>query len=803
MLSHDPLKGISPASQEGKKRWPVFPALFWKQLFLVVPALVFAGWMSWVEIMQWKAIREDVVRLAPEVGKNYAGTLSNRLDAAFGDLQFAAQELMGRHANLSHPGPAVVQRLERFMALHPGFYAFNIQSADGRSILWSTRAWKAVPITPAARFTRLAGYRNRFLGQDTYSRRAGAPVLTMRYRLRDAAGHILGFVGSPYRLDTLMKTRISYLLPWTFIVRDTRDGGVLGSLANGKPTFGSLAVAGLTRGGSFPVLGYPLVVETAWPRNLVWKLYVARASLRWTVEGISAVFVVLSSLLFSVRMRKQERLAFLNARLADFTMLLSRANETIARTSSEQELLQAVCDLAIQFGHVSLAWIGRPDTAGWFAIGAASGKTTYLEHLRVSSMSAFPEDGGPASHVWRTQKPLYCSSWAQSGFMEPWKNSGEISILEASAALPIFRGGQVWAVLTVYDRESTFSDPALQHVLESLSQDIGYGLDRLDSSAREREASALNELLLENMAAGTNVIRYPEMVIERINAQALEMFGASSIAQVVGRHASEFYADAGTFQKMGELSGKVLQAGWGMLRDVPYRRLDGQTIYVDVSGKRLQGSGPAQRIVWTYVDVTERYRRTEELQQQALKDPLTGLPNRRAMENVLENAMKRARRHERLLAVVMMDLDGFKPVNDLYGHGEGDHVLQTIGTRLMSGLRSTDFVARLGGDEFVLAVEDCFTVEEVEDVLAKAGELVREPIVLNSGVQVSVQVSAGVCLYPLNPCEHPGDLLRLADRALYSSKEHKADRTVFWVFYEESVLGEKGRLQRVSEGRYF
>lgn len=280
------------------------------------------------------------------------------------------------------------------------------------------------------------------------------------------------------------------------------------------------------------------------------------------------------------------------------------------------------------------------------------------------------------------------------------------------------------------------------------------------------------------------------------------MFSASSIAQVVGRRASEFYADAGTFQKMEDLSQKVLQAGWGMLRDVPYRRLDGQAIYVDVSGKTLQGSGPAQRIVWTYVDVTERYRKTEELQQQAFRDPLTGLPNRRALEDVLEKAMKRARRHGRLLAVVMMDLDGFKPVNDLFGHGAGDHVLQAIGARLMSGLRSTDFVARLGGDEFVLVVEDCFTVGEVEEVLAKAGEMVREPIFLDAGVQVSVQVSAGVCLYPLNWQENPDALLHLADQALYSSKEHRVDRPVFWVFYEESAMEQKRHLLPVSGGQH-
>ncbi|MGC8468256.1 MAG: diguanylate cyclase domain-containing protein, partial [Acidithiobacillus sp.] len=146
------------------------------------------------------------------------------------------------------------------------------------------------------------------------------------------------------------------------------------------------------------------------------------------------------------------------------------------------------------------------------------------------------------------------------------------------------------------------------------------------------------------------------------------------------------------------------------------------------------------------------------IHQMAFYDDLTGLPNRRLLENQLEQDMARSTRHGKLLAVCMLDLDGFKPINDGYGHDAGDEVLAALGQRLRAVLRKSDFVARLGGDEFVLLVEDITDLDDLTRVLDKALKAITAPIPLSNGAAVRLQASIGVCLHPFGE-EETGDQL--------------------------------------------
>ena len=181
------------------------------------------------------------------------------------------------------------------------------------------------------------------------------------------------------------------------------------------------------------------------------------------------------------------------------------------------------------------------------------------------------------------------------------------------------------------------------------------------------------------------------------------------------------------------------------------------------------------------------------IHQMAFYDDLTGLPNRRLLENQLEQDMARSKRHGKLLAVCMLDLDGFKPVNDSYGHDAGDEVLAALGQRLRAVLRKSDFVARLGGDEFVLLVEDFSDLDDLSRVLDKTQTAVTTPIPLSNGAAVRLQASIGVCLQPFGEGETGDQLLRRADQALYESKAHKADRDRSWVFFGEEAARERQR----------
>jgi len=170
--------------------------------------------------------------------------------------------------------------------------------------------------------------------------------------------------------------------------------------------------------------------------------------------------------------------------------------------------------------------------------------------------------------------------------------------------------------------------------------------------------------------------------------------------------------------------------------------------------------------------------RHEEASQEARRDSLTGLPNRRALDERLEMEVKRASRSGTHLAVVMMDLDGFKMINDTFGHVIGDQVLCQAFGPLPESLRSTDFLARYGGDELTLVLPDT-DLESARLVIEKVQSKLRTTEIDISGTnKVHLDVSGGIAIYPQHGIK-ASDLLRAADEALYRAKRRQ--RTNFLV----------------------
>lgn len=161
--------------------------------------------------------------------------------------------------------------------------------------------------------------------------------------------------------------------------------------------------------------------------------------------------------------------------------------------------------------------------------------------------------------------------------------------------------------------------------------------------------------------------------------------------------------------------------------------------------------------------------RTAELQALLMRDVLTGLPNRRALMQTLPEAMQRARRLDRPCAVVFLDMDGFKAVNDTYGHDEGDELLRQFGARLAGAVRKTDTVARLAGDEFVVVLEMIHDAAEAESKAATLLPVLRQAFVLKHAT-LSVGGSIGVAVhFPEDACDAAA-LLARADQAMYAAK---------------------------------
>ncbi len=243
--------------------------------------------------------------------------------------------------------------------------------------------------------------------------------------------------------------------------------------------------------------------------------------------------------------------------------------------------------------------------------------------------------------------------------------------------------------------------------------------------------------------------------------------------------------------KPGEVVGRSI---FEVYRDVPEilehvrRALGGEEISATVQvgplafegfyGPLRDEDGGVLGVIGVAADVTERQRAQERLHHQALHDPLTDLPNRTLFMDRLEHALSLATRHLRLVAVLFVDLDDFKVVNDSLGHEAGDTLLIAVAERLRSRLRPEATVARLGGDEFAIMIENIMVVSDASRVAQRIIEGLREPFIVE-GRQISISPSIGI-VAAASSRDRPKDLLRKADIAMYEAKaKGKARYEVF------------------------
>ena len=206
-------------------------------------------------------------------------------------------------------------------------------------------------------------------------------------------------------------------------------------------------------------------------------------------------------------------------------------------------------------------------------------------------------------------------------------------------------------------------------------------------------------------------------------------------------------------------------------------RADGSEMEVYPYVRRMDMDG-RQNFVISVVDVTERRKAEARVAHMAHHDALTDLPNRVLFRERLQEALRRAQRNDRLVAVLCLDLDHFKEVNDTLGHPIGDKLLQAVASRFKSTLRETDFVARLGGDEFAIIQTDMGSPIEASSLAARLIDHIGQPYQID-GHHVVIGTSIGIALAPADGVE-PDHLLKNADMALYRSKND--GRSIFRFF---------------------
>ncbi|MET0029140.1 MAG: PAS domain S-box protein [Candidatus Thiodiazotropha sp.] len=200
--------------------------------------------------------------------------------------------------------------------------------------------------------------------------------------------------------------------------------------------------------------------------------------------------------------------------------------------------------------------------------------------------------------------------------------------------------------------------------------------------------------------------------------------------------------------------------------ETQHRRKDGSLWPVEVSASYSSLNGG--RVFSFLRDISERKEAERRIKYMAYNDVLTGLPNRELLADRLKQAIAHTDRTERILAICYLDLDGFKPINDEYGHEIGDRMLVLVAHRLLEDLRQGDTLARLGGDEFVLLLTDLATLYQGEEIVQRLLDTIAQPFHIDNHV-ISISTSVGIAIYPLDESD-PDTLIRHADQAMYAAK---------------------------------
>ncbi|MGY0195385.1 putative bifunctional diguanylate cyclase/phosphodiesterase [Leptothrix sp. BB-4] len=475
----------------------------------------------------------------------------------------------------------------------------------------------------------------------------------------------------------------------------------------------------------------------------------------------------------------------------------SHVDQAIVWARSAHELFDRVTRVAISEAGLQLAWLVE---------AGGPGRTPRLraQHGEAALMDLCAASLPPATH-----SHAAALAQAQLSGLAQWRPgcvrtpSGEALDL---LALPVRNAEAVVAVLMLAGARLDPDDPDQLDVVRELGLDLSHALARLSRDARLQESLArvrLHAAALESTQDGVMVTDLRPRIVS-VNRAYTEITGYTE-ADVAGQSPKLLTSgrhDPAFFSALWE---DLLTHGrWQ--GEIQNRRKNGElyTQWTSISTVR-NDLGEPTHYVTVFTDITAQKQAEAQLQHMAHFDPLTQLPNRMLVLNRLDRAIAAAERAQRRVAVLFIDLDNFKTVNDSLGHAAGDRLLEAVAQRLVTRTRREDTLGRLGGDEFILVLEQLHEAPEAAQVAQELLALLEAPFHI-AGQDVYVQSSIGISLYPEDAHE-AGELVRDADAAMYQAK--RAGRGTYR-FYTESLtaaaqnkLTLDTRLRRALEQREF
>jgi len=456
---------------------------------------------------------------------------------------------------------------------------------------------------------------------------------------------------------------------------------------------------------------------------------------------------------------------------------LGQGNQVLVRASDEASLLADMCRTIVDAGGYLMAWVGyaEHDEARTVRPAASAGCTEYLNDVPIT-WGDDERGRGPTSTAVRTSTVRVLRDISRSR-KSAWRATAEKYGFRSSCALPLIVGDSTIGALSIYAGEPGAFDPAAVDLLRELADDLAYGIGRVRDAAALQASEERFRILAD--AAPIGILEStPGGGISYANPRASEICGVS-VESLMGRGwAAAVHPD--DVPETLAFAERIRPARAKMNVSFRIRRPDGEVRHVRFVAAP-KGQDPDSGHVATLADVTEGVQAQEKLAYQAFYDALTGLPNRDLFLDRLNQELAQRRHDTPNIAVLFLDLDRFKVVNDSLGHEAGDAVLKEVGDRFLCAVRTGETVAHFGGDEFVFIIRD---VHEAQDAVNAAKRLLR---VLQSPLRLREQdltVTGSMGIVVPGASADAATVVRDADTAMYRAKEAGRDR---YQLFEEDL----------------
>lgn len=450
-------------------------------------------------------------------------------------------------------------------------------------------------------------------------------------------------------------------------------------------------------------------------------------------------------------------------RIQAIEVLFSTINQKVLQGEPLLELLHFICDEVARLFDLSLIWLGRKEADGTVSIMTHAGPAeAYVEALRRRGLrwDDTPQGGGGTGRAIRSGQVQFLAP-SDPGF-RVWRDIAQEYNFQSMMTIPLLIRSEVYGAFTLYSSNPDAFSPAVSDLLIGISTRISVALE---AAMDQQQIRLLSSALAK---AGTGVmITNQHGVIQWVNPAFAELSGYSrqdlvgQMPRVLksGKHDDEFYRVMWTTITRGDAwSGETVErARNGVFYTVS------QTIT-----PLLDERGEITHFIALHEDITAQKESQQRIQYMAHYDALTGLPNRVLFYDRLKQALSLAKRNHGGLALLFLDLDGFKKVNDDMGHHAGDLLLKSVAARLGQCVRESDTVARLGGDEFTVILNEAHEHHDVARIAEKIIETIAQPFDL-AGRPARIGVSIGIARYS-EEASSEDDLVKNADQAMYVAK---------------------------------